>query len=345
MPDIPYLTLPAATNLAATDTLLGVSSPSSSPVAGQFSLDQLSAYFKATGAANYNYAINGAFQSAINGTAISTVANGVDMWGIHDLGTGGVVNFTRAQFTNGLPAQITGSKNALYGDWTQTTAGTVTEPTMRFLLDAALRDLADDWITISYWAQSNVALSSSLMVRQNFGQGGSPSANVDSSRFTVNTTNVWQKFVHTYYVPSIVGKTFGTTGNTAHYRLFWIFPMGQTFSFRITQVKVEKGQIATPFVFEDESYRIHKYYQSVPMTIRTYAPVAGAIAETNIPFWRPMRGIPVPTITSGGQRLNLAATYPLATGLGTSGGRYMLQSAAIGDMYDIQSSIKLDAMI
>lgn len=340
MPEKPYLLLPEAINLANTDTLLGVSKPSN--VAAQFSLEQLSKFFMMEGTARYNYSINGSFQSTLNGSTHSNAGNVIDMWGINSLGTGGAASFSRSAFTT--QTEIPGNPSMM-GTWNQTIAAS-TESSLRFLVDASINDLANQWITVSFWASSANPISGiGLMLRQNFGTGGSPSSSVDSNRQTFDTSAVWQKYTFNFLVPSIIGKTLGTLSNTAHYRLFWYFPSGSTFAFRVTEVKVERGLVATRYVYEDESHRIHKYYQIVPVNFRVNANASGQTWGTSLNYWRPMRGIPVPTIQTSGTRLNIAANFPSVLGMTELGARYYIQSAAAGDTYDLGSTVKLDAMI
>jgi hypothetical protein len=94
---------------------------------------------------------------------------------------------------------------------------------------------------------------------QYFGTGGSPSPTVESigpKKFALSTA--WQKFIHTFNVPSIDGKTIGADSNDYLKLRFW-FDAGsnhntnssslgnQSGTFDLAQVQLEVGQIANVF--------------------------------------------------------------------------------------------------
>ncbi len=73
---------------------------------------------------------------------------------------------------------------------------------------------AGETITVLFWAKrASGAGNLSVRLIQNFGTGGSPSADVNSAAQVVTLTGSWQQFAVTFAVPSITGKTRGTSGN------------------------------------------------------------------------------------------------------------------------------------
>lgn len=70
-------------------------------------------------------------------------------------------------------------------------------------------------VTISFFAADSVATAMTVVVRQSFGTGGSPSALVDTTSSSIPITSTLTKYVTTINVPSISGKTLGTADN--HY--------------------------------------------------------------------------------------------------------------------------------
>ena len=128
-----------------------------------------------------------------------------------------------------------------------------------------VRTLAGQTATLSFWAKADAAKNIAVELAQNFGSGGSPSSAVTAIGVTtVALTTSWQKFTVTVTVPSISGKTLGTTANTSKLDINFWFDAGsdynsrtnslgqQSGTFDIAQVQLEVGDTATPF--EHRSY-------------------------------------------------------------------------------------------
>jgi hypothetical protein len=150
--------------------------------------------------------------------------------------------------------------------------------TQHFIEDVT--KLAGKTVTISFWAKADSNKNISLEMQQNFGTGGSPSAGVIGigvQKFSISTS--WQKITHTVTLPFINGKTLGTNGiQTTTTRLNIWYDAGSNFNavtdslgnqsgtFDIAQVKLEEGDVATPFVLaggtiEGELAACQRYYE------------------------------------------------------------------------------------
>jgi hypothetical protein len=122
-----------------------------------------------------------------------------------------------------------------------------------------VRTFAGQQVTVSFWAKVDSTKNIAVELVQDFGTGGSPSAQVRA----IGTTKVsigtnWQKVTVTATVPSISGKTLGTDGNSYLALNFW-FDAGsdwntstdslgqQSGTFDIAQVQMEPGPVDTPF--------------------------------------------------------------------------------------------------
>ena len=77
-----------------------------------------------------------------------------------------------------------------------------------------------------------------LEVVQNFGTGGSPSAEVTGSGQSVTLTGSWAAFAVTFSVPSITGKTLGTNGDDYLALNFWT-SAGSTFNTRAASLGIQ----------------------------------------------------------------------------------------------------------
>jgi len=124
-----------------------------------------------------------------------------------------------------------------------------------------VRTLAGQTATISFWAKAGSGTPKiGIELAQEFGSGGSPSAdvtNIGSQSVTISTS--WTRYSLTVSVPSISGKTIGTTANTSSLRLnLWLSagtdfatragtPGLQNETFDVWGVQVEAGNTATAF--------------------------------------------------------------------------------------------------
>lgn len=116
-------------------------------------------------------------------------------------------------------------------------------------------------VTLSFWAKADSTRNMSIEFVQNFGTGGSPSADVNAQGVTkVALTTSWQQFTVTVTLASISGKVLGTDLNSSYTAVnFWLdaganfnartSSLGQqSGTFDIAQVKLELGSNATAFV-------------------------------------------------------------------------------------------------
>jgi len=126
-----------------------------------------------------------------------------------------------------------------------------------------VRVFAGQTVTVSFWAKAASGTPSiTPEFLQSFGTGGSPSSVVNTiiaSPAKQAITTSWARYSFNISVPSISGKTVGTTDNTsALYLLLWVSAgsdfnsrtgsLGiQTNTFEFWGVQVELGTTATTF--------------------------------------------------------------------------------------------------
>jgi hypothetical protein len=104
-----------------------------------------------------------------------------------------------------------------------------------------VRTLANDNVTLSFWAKADSARTLSLKLSQQFGSGGS--AGVDTAAQNASVTTSWTRFTLNFTLASIVGKTIGTGSFVL---VEFNYPLS-TFTIDITGVQLEYGSKATPF--------------------------------------------------------------------------------------------------
>ena len=141
-----------------------------------------------------------------------------------------------------------------------------------------VRTFAGQTVTVSFWAKAASGTPKiGVELAQNFGTGGSPSAQVNTLAGTPTITTSWARYSVSVAVPSISGKTIGTTTPGQVNATFWISAgtdfnartgsVGiQSNTFDIWGVQVEYGSKATPFQTasggspQDELAMCQRYY-------------------------------------------------------------------------------------
>lgn len=142
--------------------------------------------------------------------------------------------------------------------------------------------LSDQTLTVSFWAKADASKVLGFDFIQNFGTGGSPSANVSNIGATsFSLTTSWQKFTTTVTIPSVLGKTLGSNNNDYLMPRFWIYkgtgvsgPTNsiddQTGTFDFAQFQIEQGPIATRFErrhLGTEQNLCWRYFQSLSSSL------------------------------------------------------------------------------
>jgi hypothetical protein len=107
-----------------------------------------------------------------------------------------------------------------------------------------VRTFAGNTVTMSFWARvSSGTVSNAPEIIQNFGSGGSGSVTTTPTGQTITTS--WQRFSTTVAVPSISGKTIGTSSSLEIRVLRFVSAAAATID--IWGVQLEYGSKATPF--------------------------------------------------------------------------------------------------
>jgi hypothetical protein len=123
----------------------------------------------------------------------------------------------------------------------------------------SVRTYAGKQVTLSFIAKALTGTPSiGVEMIQYFGTGGSPSATVNTAIQAVPISTTATRYSVTFTMPSISGKTIGTTGND-YVMVNLYLSCGSTFAARasnigiqnntisVTDVQLEAGVVATPF--------------------------------------------------------------------------------------------------
>ena len=225
------LTLPATTQTLATQNSLGVR----------------------------NLIINGDMRIAQRGTSFTSNLDNaytLDRWKIHDrLCTSRSV--TQESFSTGSVSTF-GKEVSNYLRATFSNDSGATPP---FIMQAIedVKSVAGETVTISFWAKADSAQDIELHYSQQFGGGGSSEVTAIIDTFTLTTS--WVKYTTTVTIPSISGKTVGTSSNL---RIDWRMPANTAITYDMTLVQLEVGTTATDFEhrpYDMELQRCMRYYE------------------------------------------------------------------------------------
>jgi hypothetical protein len=264
-----------------------------------------------------NKVINGSFDIWQRGTTQTISGYGSDdRWNNQHLGS--TKTHTRQAFTLG---QTDVSDNPKY--YSRTTITSVADSNNFTAKSHSIENVlksAGKTYTLSFWAKADTSKNIAVEFFQNFGTGGSPSAQVSAlgvTTFALTTT--WQKFTTTVTFPSIAGKKLGTNNNdTFGFTIY--FEAGSNYNsrtnslgqqsgtFDIAQTQLEEGYVATEFETRPVGFELQQ--------CQRYFEVIGGVnnALTGIGYGA--------SSGTGGARCNISfkalkRTTPTVTKLGT----------------------------
>jgi hypothetical protein len=287
-----------------------------------------------------NRIINGAFDFWQRGTSFTASAFGADRW--INAGSGGTITQSRQDFTLG---DTFGSNNpAFYPRQTVSGQSLASHAALTIQRVEGVRSYAGQTITILGWARRSSG-SGNMAVEplQNFGTGGSPSAEVPGTGQTVTLTSSWAPFALTFSIPSITGKTLGTNGNDYLQLDFWI-SAGSDFNARTNSlglqtigvdlwgIHIKVGTHTTSAVdlyrqpeLGPELARCQRYYQRRDYTNTTYQSISIARSYGNnagtVYFHHPVEFRANPAFSSssaGSFRLNNGANDATVSSVASS---------------------------
>ena len=193
-----------------------------------------------------------------------------------DDGTGGTITTSIQQFTPGA-APVAGYEAKQF---MRTVTATQSAAGHYDSLSQAIEDvrtLAGQTVTVSFWAKAasgtpNIGIS----LTQNFGSGGSSTVITSAAVQTITTS--WTRYSFNLTMPSISGKTIGTSSFVKLYIFVSVGSTIQSFgypavglqnnTFDVWGVQVEAGSVATAFqtatgTLQGELAACQRYYQVI----------------------------------------------------------------------------------
>jgi hypothetical protein len=288
-----------------------------------------------------NQIMNGDFRINQRGFTSSTL-NGIyghDRW--QTLFNGGTITYSTQAFSVGTQV----------GEYQPQNFARVVTSGMSGVSDNAIlrqsiedvRTFAGATVTVSFYAKaatSTLAAPAKMAIElgQFFGAGGSPSADVYTYAGQATLSTSWQRYSVTVALPSISGKTIGTTANTSALQLFlwqsagsaWNARTGtlgiQSNTFDIWGVQVERGGYATSFEerpLQAELAMCQRYYHSTNSGVSQVPGNTGIGVNTTrinsqVKFAQEMRVTPQVVIYNYNNSANQVSGFTAADNLGTN---------------------------
>ena len=295
------------------------------------------------GQAGKNKIMNGDFGIWQRGTSFSNPANEAylaDRFNIVFDGSGSTRTVSQQTFTPAT-APVAGYESSYFMRLAQTVAGSGGTYLGYNQRIENVRTFAGQTVTLSFWAKADATRTVLPNIQQNFGSGGSSTV-VVTGFSSINLTTSWVRYSVSVSIPSISGKTIGTS---SYLQLFFGFAANTVQTIVIWGVQLEYGSVTTPFqtatgTIQGELAACKYYFErrqggtsfgSIPLfgqcisTTTVYIPI----------FYTPKRT--TPTMTQGGtwKQYTANATANAAT--------YSLVARSANDGYAVATSSGLVA--
>jgi hypothetical protein len=296
---------------------------------------------------NRNYIVDGNMDSSISSSlavAAGQSTNNVSpmYYGVAGATNGGTMAISAAPWALGSEPLGMTSPVANVLTWTQAAAAT-TAPSFSQRIEN-VQTLQGRSATFSCWLWcASTQTITNLQLLQNFGTGGSPSANVVTNvpvNWVLTTTP--QRFSVLVNVPSIFGKQLGTNASTHYVQPYVQLPVGTTYAINTAQWQLEQSSPNSPAAglptafeyrgFEAELARVQRYYyaptrQQIPGMICTSTT---SISGGFLPFPVTMRATPVASYSSGSFQVQPGGTSVSSFSLTATPDGFQLSAVSSG---------------
>lgn len=291
-------------------------------------------------AAGKNVIINGDFRIWQRGTSFSNPSSNAyiaDRFAVYYDGTGATRTLSQQTFTPGT-APVAGYEGQYFFRYAQTVAGSNNTANLIYQRIEDVRVLAGQSAVLSFWAKADTTRTVTAGARQYFGSGGSGDVNT-SFTGSASLTTSWQRFTFTISVPSVSGKTIGTSSAL---EIQFFLPAGTTPTIDIWGVQLEAGSVATAFqtstgTLAGELAACQRYYQFIGGTASQF-PIATGYASASsqsvrFPLQYPVQMRTAPVITKNGTWATGNCGQPSAVYINNQGFSIEFTSTGAGQCY------------
>lgn len=293
-----------------------------------------------------NRFIDGKFDIWSTGTSFNLTAGSnsytADMWAASPGNIAGAATISRIAFAPGSEPLSATSPLSFACRFQQTTGSTSGNPFITQKIESvATAQGRSQTLSVVAFVASGTLNVTSITIVQSFGGGGGSASVTSGATVNWNVTTTPQRFSVRLDIPSITGKTIGTTGNDS-LGIAVQFPLNTTFDIRMTEFQLEDCPanapaegLPTPYEvrgFQVEQAMGTRYFQVIYSAARMYFPVANQFMGVNVNFGR-MRAVPATSLNASGTAVNATAVTFNATN--SFGGLLQINNAAIGDSQGI----------
>ena len=235
--------------------------------------------YNANYAAGKNVVINGAMNVWQRGITFNSAADGAytaDRFQFFKDGTA-TCNVTQTTFVPGA-APVAGYESQYYLTLTPASYTSGNVGIRQNIED--VRTFAGQTINISFYAKASTSTSNTILYLQNFGSGGSASVNASAGTVTIGTG--WSRHTVSVTLPSVSGKTIGTSS----YLMIQFLRYASSATIDIWGVQVEAGSVVTAFQTASGSLggELALCQRYLPSISGVYSPMPGFATSTTSSF-------------------------------------------------------------
>jgi hypothetical protein len=226
-----------------------------------------------------NAIINGDFSINQRGFSSTTTSGtyGFDRWRISS--AGGTVTYSAQSFTAGNA--IPGQEPTNFARVVTASQSASSHLSIFNQAIESVRTFAGQSVTISFWAKAGSGTPKvSIELAQNFGTGGSPSSTVFSYVNQATLSTSWARYIFTFLVPSISGKTIGTNNDHFLSLNMWT-SAGSDFNSRTGSIGIQNSTI------DFWGVQVEQNLQPTPFEQR---PIGIELALCQRYFWKHLSG-------------------------------------------------------
>jgi hypothetical protein len=273
----------------------------------------------AESAAGVNKIINGDFGIWQRGTSITATSGqytyGPDRFSVYGYGVGtGTV--TQQTFTAGT-APVAGYEGTYFARFKSTNTNLRVQQPIE-----DVRTFAGQTVAVSFWMKSPTGTTADVFYAQNFGSGGSAGVDIGGSTITISSS--WARYTATVAIPSVAGKTIGTSSYLAIR-----FGAAINLDIDIWGVQMEVGSTASDFktatgTKQGELAACQRYYYRQNGISNTPFGFGMAASTTSfrlsLPYKQPMRVSPSSIDFSGLQVVDTVGGYAVSNLVITAAG-------------------------
>lgn len=197
-----------------------------------------------------------------NGSAVSQDYI-CDDWYYSRAQTGYTVNVTRGTFN---PDQDEVPGNPIYYFQYEATGTVVDTRSRLYQTYSQVQTLADEYVTVTFYAKSPTSRTINVYVSQDFGGGGSSENPVLIKSQTL--TDTWAQYTGTVRLDSMSGKTVGTNSQLI---LEFRFPNDSAGIIQLANIQFQKGETASanfPFQTQETMFQelVNRLQDALPST-------------------------------------------------------------------------------